>query len=762
MIVPEMVQVRCFFLFTRFYWGLPLLLGVNPSKIETSCKYCVKPASFAFAGRSDSPMSEKNNPKSLQSWLIGLCVTVLGLLVSALLAHQQAQSMEQVQSARFAQATSSVTELFLGRIDAYTEIALGLRSLFVVNPELSRRAFVDAVQLLDVNTRYPGVKNIAFTRYVANRDKQRFEEQVRADRSLDALGYPGFAIVPPGERDEYYVADYLWPLAGNEGIHGLDIGNQPANLASMKHSRRSGEPVASAPFDLVQEKAERTGFVIRVPVFRIPSAVAPDMQADSNFLGSVALTVRVADLIGQMQRQGRLQGLRLMLSDVGSSIAGAPQGPLVPMFVSASAEHSEISQRREISVYGRRWMLEFHALAPLLSDSERRAPLLIGFCGAVVSLLLGGLVTLLARERMHALQLAALSRAALTDSESRWKFAIEGSGDGLWDWNVADNTVFFSARWKQMLGYRDEEIGNDFSHWRQRVHPDDLQQALLGVSAHLEGTTPVYVNEHRLQCKDGSWKWILSRGMVIQRDTNGKPRRAIGTHTDITERKLAQQALQDSLQDKDALLKEVHHRVKNNLQVIASLLRLEGRRATHHASKAVLEDMQGRIRTMALLHESLYRSGTFASVDLGDYLGKLARQSLQIDSGDAARIQLDLHLASLQVGMDQAMTCGLLLNELLSNCLKHAFPGQRRGNIRIDLRSAHGAQHWCLLVGDDGVGPAPDWSQRRQSSLGLQLAHDLATQLGGTLEMGGQDNGQGMLCKVCFEALEPAALVLPV
>ena len=125
----------------------------------------------------------------------------------------------------------------------------------------------------------------------------------------------------------------------------------------------------------------------------------------------------------------------------------------------------------------------------------------------------------------------------LRESEFRWKFAIEGSGDGLWDWNVPQSTVYFSARWKQMLGFAQDEIGGGLDEWSKRVHPDDLAKVMADVQAHLDGTTPLYVNEHRVSCKDRSYKWILDRGLVVQRDASGKPLRMIGTHSDVTERK---------------------------------------------------------------------------------------------------------------------------------------------------------------------------------------------------------------------------------
>lgn len=133
---------------------------------------------------------------------------------------------------------------------------------------------------------------------------------------------------------------------------------------------------------------------------------------------------------------------------------------------------------------------------------------------------------------------------ALHESETRWQFALEGAGDGIWDWNLQSQEIFFSDQWKRMLGYEPAEVPNELSEWKTRVHPDDLTQALKDVEKHIDGETDVYLNEHRLRSKDGSYKWILDRGKVISHDEQGKPLRFVGIHSDITERKNAEHRLQ--------------------------------------------------------------------------------------------------------------------------------------------------------------------------------------------------------------------------
>jgi two-component system, cell cycle sensor histidine kinase and response regulator CckA len=142
---------------------------------------------------------------------------------------------------------------------------------------------------------------------------------------------------------------------------------------------------------------------------------------------------------------------------------------------------------------------------------------------------------------------------ALRESEQRWKFALEGTGDGVWDWDVPTSAVWFSGPFQSMLGYAEDELSGHLYAWASRVHPEDFSRVMADLQQHLDGETTAYVNEHRVRCKDGSYKWILDRGLVITRDADGKPRRMVGTHEDITPRKQAEAALREREQEYRAL-----------------------------------------------------------------------------------------------------------------------------------------------------------------------------------------------------------------
>jgi len=237
-------------------------------------------------------------------------------------------------------------------------------------------------------------------------------------------------------------------------------------------------------------------------------------------------------------------------------------------------------------------------------------------------------------------------------------------------------------------------------------------------------------------------------------DVAGQASRYVALKQDITRRKQAEQMLQSSLQEKIALLHEVHHRVKNNLQVVTSLLRLESSRSAEPATKTVLKDMQARIYAMALLHESLYRAGNFAWIDLGAYLKQLATQAFRSQAHQGGAVQLVLDIAAVKVSLDQATPCGLLVNELLSNALKHGFPEGRAGSVLLRSQPGEHSGWWCVSVQDWGIGLPDDFDLRQTQSLGLQLVSDLARQLGGTLATRSVPKpGSG----VCFSVSFPVA-----
>ena len=219
-----------------------------------------------------------------------------------------------------------------------------------------------------------------------------------------------------------------------------------------------------------------------------------------------------------------------------------------------------------------------------------------------------------------------------------------------------------------------------------------------------------------------------------QFDWRGQPISYAIVLRDMTERKRAEEQVKASLQEKEVLLKEIHHRVKNNMQVVSSLISLQARLVQDPRLLDVLLDSQNRVRSMALIHEKLYQSRNLARVNFADYIHSLASYLFRSYGGRAEPIGLQVEVGEAYLDIDMAVPLGLILNELLSNALKHAFPDGRVGHVCIALGMSH-HQHWTLTVGDYGAGFPEALDFRHTDSLGMQLVMTLVSQLGGAIDL---------------------------
>ena len=215
---------------------------------------------------------------------------------------------------------------------------------------------------------------------------------------------------------------------------------------------------------------------------------------------------------------------------------------------------------------------------------------------------------------------------------------------------------------------------------------------------------------------------------------------------EINERQLVEERLKVSLQDKEVLLKEIHHRVKNNLQVISSLLDLQASHIKDEQARLSINDSRARVLSMALIHEKLYQTEDLAKVDFGEYLRTLATQVFDSYKAGEQTIALHIHADPIYLNMDKAIPCGLILNELVANSLKYAFPSGQSGQIHIELR-ARGDDEVVLSVGDNGVGLPPEVDFRKTDSLGMKLIGVLTTQLRGSIEL---RQGPGTTFEIAF------------
>lgn len=321
----------------------------------------------------------------------------------------------------------------------------------------------------------------------------------------------------------------------------------------------------------------------------------------------------------------------------------------------------------------------------------------------------------------------------LYESEERFQLAITGMGDGIWDWMVDTGDIYFSPQWKKMLGFEDDEIENKFTALQRLIHADDLGKMLVAWSDYMDGTVANYQLEYRMLTKQGHYIWVQSRG-VGALDETGRPYRMAGSHTDISERKHWEQTIRDSLEEKSVLLREVYHRVKNNMQVIASMLKLQARCIPDKIYANIFNNCERRIQSMALIHEKLYRSKELNCIDLAGYVKTLAHDLFESNGISSRQIQLHIEGKDIPINLDAAIPCGLIVNELITNTLKYAFPEGRQGEIHISM-IAEGEFGLMLRIQDNGIGFPDDFDMANAKSLGLRLVHSFNRQLRGELNI---------------------------
>lgn len=389
---------------------------------------------------------------------------------------------------------------------------------------------------------------------------------------------------------------------------------------------------------------------------------------------------------------------------------------------------------------------------PLPSAHERLVAAQ-GFTGvvAMTSLILGAIVSenqrtaRALREAHDDLEKRVRERTAeLREGQKLLAEAQNIAHVGSWQWDIEADRISWSDELKRIHGLAPEEFGATLEGFaRDHLHPEDRGRVEKLVASAVEGRGPL-AWQHRIVRPDGSVR-LLQLHAEVQLGPDGRPARLVGTCQDVTAIHENERSLEKSMKEKELLVREVHHRVKNNLQIVSSLLSLHGR---DPATRKVFDDCRDRIRAMSLVHEKLHQSTSMVSIDAASYLKSLVDALFRMNAVSSTSIAVDVH-AEGSLEMDTAIPCGLIVTELVSNALKHAFPDGRSGRISVALRPDPDGRHLVLEVVDDGVGFPLELDFRNAQTLGLKLVGMLADQLGGAIEL---DTHAGTRLRIRFEA----------
>lgn len=301
---------------------------------------------------------------------------------------------------------------------------------------------------------------------------------------------------------------------------------------------------------------------------------------------------------------------------------------------------------------------------------------------------------------------------------------------------------YVNRKFTQLTGYSQEEvIGQNHKAF---LKPGESLQTFFVKLWNTILTGRVRRGEFQNRNKNGEpyWESVLISPV---KDDFGIIKYFVVIGEDITERKKAEEKIKASLKEKEVLLKEVNHRVKNNLQIITSLLSLQSGRLHDQRDLELFKEAQNRVKTMAMIHEMLYRSKDLSKINAADYVRSLTASLLKSYNTAPGTVGLTMEIEEISLDIDSIVPLGLIVNELVTNALKYAFPDKRKGEIKVALRKVD--QTVTLLVGDDGIGLPAGFDARKASGLGLELVESLTAQLNGTLEL---DTARGTSFKISF------------
>jgi PAS domain S-box-containing protein len=346
-----------------------------------------------------------------------------------------------------------------------------------------------------------------------------------------------------------------------------------------------------------------------------------------------------------------------------------------------------------------------------------------------------------------------LAEQKLRSSQIKLANAMEMSNLVNWEYDVTSDTFTFDDRFYALYGTTAEREGGPLmsseTYAREFVHPDDLGLVADEIEKAMKTSDPDYFSQldHRIIRRDGNIRHLMVR-IAITKDDEGRTIKTHGTNQDITELKEKEEEIRKSLQEKEVLLREIHHRVKNNLQIIASLLHLQEDSIDEKEVADVLKESEGRVKSMAMVHEKLYQSPSFSKINLKQYIEKLLSDIIFTYGTPTGSIKTKLIIKDINLNIDTAIPLGLIINELVTNSAKYAFP-QSEGTITIKLKSL--PEQMELTISDNGIGMPKDIDIKNSNTLGLQLVNGLVNQLDGELKL---DRSHGTEFKIIFRELK--------
>jgi two-component sensor histidine kinase len=312
-------------------------------------------------------------------------------------------------------------------------------------------------------------------------------------------------------------------------------------------------------------------------------------------------------------------------------------------------------------------------------------------------------------------------------AQTRYNTICKITNEVIWEWDFENDIHFWMGEHDNLLRTSVNPADITLDSWFEKIHPDDLDR-VKSTFLHAARSNDIrdWKEEYRFKKEDGTFAWVLDRGFII-RDRDDKPVRFVGGMLDISPMKNNEIIIRESLAEKETLLAEIHHRVKNNLAAVTGMLQLQLFQEENEELSEKLIDSMMRIKSIANIHEQLYNSKSFSRIELGRSLEQLISTVIET-MGTGTEIELQVESDDVTISVNEAIPCSLVVNEVVTNIIKHAFTGMKNGMIRLKVRSSK--NNACLIeISDNGVGLPDGFPEKADKKLGMELISTLTRQL---------------------------------
>ncbi len=522
-------------------------------------------------------------PRHFSVWIVFAVCALLAIYRFFGLQEHDSQELAKDFNLRSSNYVSSFTQEMGGYVAAIQSLA----DFLELEDKPGRRKFESFAQR-EIGM-HPAIVALEWLPHVANGERANYERELSASEGRPAGITFGSALhpKPAPNNSDYFPITFMFPRTAAANVIGFDGYSQEEIRAALDRSRDTGEPVSTTKFRLVERTFDGFAVPIYVPVYRLdasrtgadPTTVEGRRRALMGYvLGIVELNTALDTAIHQISSaEANIQFYDLSAAP-GKQLLYFHRAASEPASVQGSSESEALTPApvkfiAKFPFAGRQWAIVCTPTSQYLRANETWQPWAALSIGLLFSVSLAAYLSLhfsyAARAESLVAQLfqntgrlnreieirkkaeeeilrlntnleerVAERTEALRESEERYALAAQGSKDGLWDWNLVTGKIYFSQRWKNMLGYEDDEISSDPSEWFRRMHPDETAAVRAEINAHCSGATPHLQSEHQMLHKDGSYRWMLSRGVAV-RDERGRATRIAGSQTDVTEDRVA-------------------------------------------------------------------------------------------------------------------------------------------------------------------------------------------------------------------------------